>query len=244
MRRLAEQEKSQKGLGDLKVARDAYLDLIDGIVFGPDPRQGYVADGRFFHPELRFEFPLPEGWNLENMAAQVQMMSENEKAMMLMSLGTEGSPAEEADAFVSSSGAEVLANTAVTVNRLSARRLLTQATSDGTTLRILSYFISNGGRIYVMHGFSASSDFGGFRETFESTMRGFRNLDDADRINVEPVRLRIHRVEAPATLEEVLNQIGVEEDQFETLAHLNGMQLSDPLETGMRIKVPGPSTDP
>ena len=35
----------------LKVGRNEYLKLIDGIVYGEDPRQGYVESNVFFHPQ-------------------------------------------------------------------------------------------------------------------------------------------------------------------------------------------------
>src|SRR5690606_2094200 len=43
---------------EFKVNRNEYLRRIDGLVYGDDPRQGYVADNKFFHPELKFEFPV------------------------------------------------------------------------------------------------------------------------------------------------------------------------------------------
>ncbi len=49
-------EKMQQALNtkELKINRDTYLRMIDGIVFGEDPRQGYVENGVFYHPELKF----------------------------------------------------------------------------------------------------------------------------------------------------------------------------------------------
>jgi predicted Zn-dependent protease len=36
-----------------KVKRDEYLGVIDGLVFGDDPKQGYVKDNFFIHPEMK-----------------------------------------------------------------------------------------------------------------------------------------------------------------------------------------------
>lgn len=49
--------------------RDAYLDHIDGILYGDSPDQGFVRGRRFSHPEMRFEFVAPEGFVLQNTAA-------------------------------------------------------------------------------------------------------------------------------------------------------------------------------
>ncbi|HET6582318.1 MAG TPA: M48 family metalloprotease [Nannocystaceae bacterium] len=43
----------------------AYLDAIDGMMFGPDPREGYFKDGAFVHPRMGFALRLPEHWTVE-----------------------------------------------------------------------------------------------------------------------------------------------------------------------------------
>src|ERR1043166_5263177 len=47
------------------VNRDAYLRVIDGMVFGANPRQGYFEGTRFLHPDLRFRLDFPSGWKTE-----------------------------------------------------------------------------------------------------------------------------------------------------------------------------------
>src|SRR5690242_9775926 len=43
------------------VNRDAYVHLLDGLVFGTNPRQGYFTGSQFFHPDLRFRLTFPSG---------------------------------------------------------------------------------------------------------------------------------------------------------------------------------------
>src|SRR5688572_10198148 len=46
--------------------RQGFLSRVDGLVFGDDPRQG-VRKGRIFaHPDLRFQFEVPQGFTLFN----------------------------------------------------------------------------------------------------------------------------------------------------------------------------------
>ncbi|MBF0094262.1 MAG: M48 family metalloprotease [Alphaproteobacteria bacterium] len=49
-----------------KVGRAEYLARINGLAFGDDPTQGVVKGTRFVHPELRFEFTVPDGFVLSN----------------------------------------------------------------------------------------------------------------------------------------------------------------------------------
>ncbi|MCK5729936.1 MAG: M48 family metalloprotease, partial [Draconibacterium sp.] len=65
------------------VNQDNYLKMIDGIVYGEDPRQGFVEGNMFYHPELKFKYPIPPSWQLINSPMQVQIIPADEKAMMV-----------------------------------------------------------------------------------------------------------------------------------------------------------------
>lgn len=43
--------------------RARYLAAIDGLVYGDDPRHGYVRAGRFIRPDAGFALGLPHGWS-------------------------------------------------------------------------------------------------------------------------------------------------------------------------------------
>ena len=45
--------------------------MIDGLVFGEDPSEGFVRGRRFLHPKLGFTFTAPDGFSLENTAQAV-----------------------------------------------------------------------------------------------------------------------------------------------------------------------------
>jgi predicted Zn-dependent protease len=48
------------------VAEELYLGKIDGMLYGDDPKQGLIRGSVFAHPELRFQFEVPNGFNLFN----------------------------------------------------------------------------------------------------------------------------------------------------------------------------------
>jgi predicted Zn-dependent protease len=60
------QQAGAKTVAEPMTARDIYLDRIDGLLYGDDPKQGLVRGRRFLHPELRFAFEVPEGFRLSN----------------------------------------------------------------------------------------------------------------------------------------------------------------------------------
>mgnify|MGYP000684051416 CR=1 FL=1 len=46
--------------------RDRFLAQINGMTYGDSAEQGFVRDGRFIHPKLRFAFTAPEGFRITN----------------------------------------------------------------------------------------------------------------------------------------------------------------------------------
>jgi predicted Zn-dependent protease len=51
--------------------RSEYLALLDGLIYGEDPSEGFVRGRRFLHPKLGFTFTAPDGFSLENTAQAV-----------------------------------------------------------------------------------------------------------------------------------------------------------------------------
>lgn len=56
---------------ELVVNRAAYLERVDGLMFGDNPREGVVRGNAFLHPDLRFRLEFPRGWQIQNSPQQV-----------------------------------------------------------------------------------------------------------------------------------------------------------------------------
>ena len=51
--------------------------MLDGLVYGEDPSEGFVRGRRFLHPKLGFTFTAPEGFTLDNTAQAVFGVKDN-----------------------------------------------------------------------------------------------------------------------------------------------------------------------
>ncbi len=222
---------------DLKINQETYLREIDGLVYGEDPRQGYVAENVFYHPGLRFQFPVPSEWKLNNTQTQVQMVNESQDALMIFSITSGSSPQEAAKKFVSDTRASVIQSQALRVNGLASHRLHTEIRTQQATYQLLSYFIEKEKRIFVFHGLTPRDRFQNYRGLFDSTMRQFKDLTDPKRIYVAPDRIRIRQVRASGPLENEFRSIGVPNEKMKTLALLNGRELNQIVSANSLIKV-------
>ena len=218
-----------------KINRDQYLQMIDGMVYGEDPKQGYVENDYFFHPVLKFKFPIPRNWNTVNTPAQVQMAPENGKAAIIFTLAQEKTLEAAAQGTIQENKIQVIDQRNDRVNGLSAITIL----GDVEALRVRSYLIEYNGLIYKIHGLAEQADFANYERYFIETMTNFNQLTDPAKINVSPERIRIKRVSNDSELSAVLKGFKVPADRMTEHAILNGMELNDKLTKGMLIKVVG-----
>jgi len=220
------------------INRNEYLQRIDGIVYGEDPKQGYVADGYFFHPELRFQFPIPKGdWRVDNTPAQVQIFTPKKDAIIVFTLSTATTPREAAETFIAKSKASVLMSEPLRVHGFPAYRTVTIVNTENAKIQVLSYFIKKDKTVYVFHGYSTPVDFSRYEAIFQRTMSGFAKLDDPRRINVKPRRIRIKRMNRALSLEKLLTRWGVKKEMLKTVALLNGKELTDIIPANTYIKI-------
>ncbi|MFH1754653.1 MAG: M48 family metalloprotease, partial [Candidatus Latescibacterota bacterium] len=221
----------------LNKSKYEYLQRIDGIVYGDDPQQGFVENSMFYHPQLRFQFPVPGGWNLINTPSTVRMANGDKDAAVQLTLGRTSSPAEEADNFVTKLSATVLSRKSIGVHGFSAVVMESKVASDNDELQVLSYFIQKNDKVYVFHGFTTTALFASHAGTFRNVMNGFDSASDPAMLNKQPLRLSIKKATITGKFAEVLNALGVKNEMMAELALLNARTLTENVEKGEWIKV-------
>jgi len=229
--------------GEWQVNRDKYLKMIDGIVYGEDPRQGYVESNIFYHPDLKFKFPFPKGWQLVNTPLQVQIAPEDGKAIIILTLSQQDSLQQAVDTNINKLSLTVIERKSIEVNGFPAIALQSKQIPQDTqsnaqdTIRLQSYFIQYDKNIYIFHGITFDSIYETHRQNFTTTMGEFSRLTDPAKLNKKPERIRIKEVQRSGSVADVLGYYGVPESQKKNIALLNNMNLSDRLVGGDLIKI-------
>ncbi|MBC7915535.1 MAG: M48 family metalloprotease [Pyrinomonadaceae bacterium] len=220
-----------------QVNRNTYLQRINGIIYGEDPKQGFVENNAFYHPELKLQFQIPAGWAHQNSPQTFQMAPKDGKAMMMLTMAQGKSLQEAANAVLQQNKLTVVESRETTVNGLPAIAMVADQKQEQGTLRTLSYLIQYGTNIYHMLGVSNATDFNAYAQYFTNTMQSFKQLTDPSKLNKKPERVRIKTVKQAVTLDQALRSFNAPSKRFEEFAILNGMKLSDRLTAGTLIKV-------
>jgi predicted Zn-dependent protease len=240
--KMAKEWKAKEGK-TLQVNEDSYLRMIDGLIYGEDPKQGFVENNVFYHPELKFQFSIPTQWAVQNTPQAVQMASQDGKAIMMLTLGKGNSLEDAAQAMLQNYGLTVVESKRDQVNGLPALLLVAdqsaqqQQGQQGQSLRVLSYLIQYGENIYMMIGASRPNDFNSYARVFQNSMGSFNVLRDQTKINKQPERIRVREVPQSGSLAQAFRSMKVEESRMSELAILNGLHLEDQVARGKLLKV-------
>jgi predicted Zn-dependent protease len=237
--KMASDWQSKNPSTPLKVNRESFLKRIDGMVYGEDPRQGFVENQKFYHPELKFEFSIPSNWNHKNSPSQFQMAPKDGKALLALTLA-EGNNAESAATnFATKHKLSTVEKSSTQVNGLKAVRLIADQIQEQNSIRTQTYFIEYGGIVYAILGVSLLSDFSSYQSIFTTTSSSFKTLTDSDKLNRKPDRLVIKKLTKSQTLSEALKSYNMPSSKYEELAILNGLELNDVIQSGDYVKIIG-----
>jgi predicted Zn-dependent protease len=227
-----------------KVNRDSYLRLLEGLVYGKDPKQGFVENNVFYHPVLKFQFDIPNGWTLNNSPSQVQVLAPENQGAVIFSLAAGENASAAATAWVQQNELTASAQKAVTVNGMSGYQVSGSQGGEATQTQQASpevlwqaTFIAYNGQIYNFLEVAQAASVNAIGQTLEIPYRSFNRLTDANYLNREPERVKILKVTSTNSLQNHLRAAGIPNDRLLEFGILNGMELNEQVKTGTLIKV-------
>jgi predicted Zn-dependent protease len=239
---LAAQAKQASGRSTFLVNRNQYLKSIEGLTFGEDPRQGFVENSVFYHPDLKFRFPIPSGWKSNNSPEQFQMQEPNGKALLVFLGAGNGTLDAAGQALAKSIGVQSAQAQKTTINGFPALVFEgDQAASDqqSTPAHVLAQLIQDGQSVYAFVGLAEASSFGTYAPQFQQAAQGYARLTDASKLNRQPEHVHIKTATSNMSLASALAANGVPSKRYEEMAILNGMKTTDQLPKGTLFKVVG-----
>lgn len=191
--------------GTRQMGRAPYLRLIDGMVYGENPRNGFFQQGVFLHPDLRFRVSFPQGWRTQNLPQAVVAASPQQDAVAQLTLA--GATAEQAArAFFSQQGIQPLQTSRETINGLPAVAGYFRAQTQQGVIEGVATWVEYAGRTFHLVGYAPAGRFGAYDPLFRRVVGSFAPLTDPDALNVQPARIAIVRLPASVTLAEFNRQ--------------------------------------
>jgi len=198
--KLAQLQPAQ--LANTKVNAREYLQRVNGLVYGADPRNGFFQGNTFYHPDLRFQISLPSGWQGQNLSQAVIAVSPQQDGIIQLTLAQGNSPEAAARAFLSQQGIQAGQASQQTVNGVPAVASTFQAQTEQGVIQGLAAFFTYNGATYQVIGYAPAQRFGAYESAFRQSLGSFGPVTDSRVLNVQPKKLNVVSLPQQMTLAE------------------------------------------
>ena len=242
---LADAEADLKTLprtATLVVGKENCLKQIDGLLFGPDPKEGVIKGNKFQHPELKIEISFPKGWNIENKPDAVIAKNPAQQEylqLMLERLNKKASVTAVARTISKKAGFKETAGRATRINGLDAY----VGTYQGK-IQKLGYitvrigFIQDEDIVHFIIGFSRPEQFAAALPFFNATINSLKKLSVNEAQEIKPSRISLYSVKSGDTFSSICKEFSRPPAEAKTLALINGLNPAYTLlKPGTVIKV-------
>jgi predicted Zn-dependent protease len=237
--RILQQVQTGGTTGKLESRQEDFLRRIEGMVFGENPRQGFMDGSRFKHPDLKFQLDFPQGWKVQNLPSTVMVAEPEGRAAIQLTatrVQEETQPDAYGESFFRQNGLEYRTGERIRVSNFQAYRAPFRARISAGYVLGEAGFIRDGELMYEILAYTMQSSFDRYRRIFQRVIGSYDRLRDRDALNVQPQRIKLFRVPETMTLRQALSRADVDEDLMPELALVNNTELDDLVEAGKLLK--------
>jgi predicted Zn-dependent protease len=220
------------------VNRDQLLQQIDGMAWGPDPRDGVIKGTTFIHPGLRFAFDAPSGMKLLNSPDAV--VGQSDTAAMIFDLAP-AAPSGSMEQYVASQwqeGAKVSNVQSFQVNGMEAATGVAAGTINDTQVAIRMVAIRQSAKVVYRFLYATPPDnFNAMDKQFIASAQSFRGISAEETSGYAPKRIRVVTVKEGDTVASLSQQMQVDDDPAGWFAVINHLGANAQLQAGQKVKL-------
>lgn len=217
------------------IRRDEYLRRLDGMTFGPNPREGFFRGSLFLHPDLRFQIRFPEGWKTSNQKRAVLAQSAAKDALMQLTIVEDASPEAAVRSFLSQRGITGGPVAGHSINGLAAASASFEATTQEAVLSGQVTALRYGGAVYRLLAYSTEARWPTYAGSARAAVQSFDRLTDPAALAVQPLRIVMVQVDRAMTLQQ-FEQRHPSQVDLDALARVNQVEPMTRLAAGQLVK--------
>lgn len=218
---------------------DEYLNTIEGMIYGGSPEHGYVRGQTFLHPQLRFTFTAPPGFQLSNQPAAILAKGpEGAKVKFDMAALTRDMPMITYLTQVWAANLGLQNAGRINLNGLEAATAgATVNTNAGPmSLRLIAIRFRPD-RVARFMLLTPPRGSGALIEGLQRMTYSFRELSQSEAAALQPHRIKSIRARAGDTPERLAERMPFADWRLARFMTLNGLHQGTPISPGMRLKL-------
>lgn len=221
--------------------RDAFLNAVDGVLYGDDPKQGVIEGNRFRHPDLRLSFAAPSGFGMENGADAVSITGSGGQAQFGAAPYSGNLAAYIDGVFAKLGGSEGAGGvpagevSRTTVNGIPAAYRTVRATSQQSQVdaTVFAYDFGGGKAYHFLLLTPAGQGLGPFTAMVQSVQR----LSAQEAAAIKPRRVDVVTVKAGDTVQSMAKRMAYSDYQLDRFLTMNALSANAALRPGQRLKI-------
>lgn len=236
---LAQQRASQVTVPNAVIGREPHLGVINGMLYGDDPKQGIIDGNTFIHGPLRFEFTVPEGFLLRNSPTRIVATHQQDAIILFDMAKTERSRSMLSYIQnVWAPQAQLSDLEKLRIDGADAATAFTRGNGQGGQVDIRPVAIRGDGesvfRFLFVNPAGTSSQ---FSEGFRRTTYSFRRLSPSEASAVRGRRLIIAPAQTGDTAEALASTMPFGRFNERAFRVLNDLGPNEPLSPGQLLKI-------
>jgi predicted Zn-dependent protease len=232
-------EASKTTASGTTLNRDAFLQHINGLLFGSSPAQGMVRGREFIHPGLMFRFEAPPGFRLINNPQAVLGLGPN-NAMFQFDTDTKATNANPADYISHVWQPKVLLQNMerINVNGLEGATAVGHGTTKSGQVDVRFIAIKDQrNRMFRFLMATPPEQTQALSSALQRLTYSFRTLTPEEARTVKPLRVVLHTVGPGDTAQSLSARMATSEYNEDWFRLLNGLQPGQPVQIGQTVKL-------
>ncbi|MBT5074783.1 MAG: M48 family metalloprotease [Kordiimonadaceae bacterium] len=221
-----------------------YFNILDGMMWGDDPKQGVINGRDFIHPTMKLKFTAPEKYTLQNTSDTVLARGTGEaEGSIVLFAG-----ASKKDMTIKQYGEKVwqaykIENTMEDIQDIQINNM--NATTGSTTMVInkQNYIVRlvaiehSGESAYHFLMLTPQSKFQALSEGLQRMSYSFNKISQAEANNIKGRKIRIATAQPGDTVESIAKYMAFDDYKVERFIALNGLSQGQTLSAGQRLKL-------
>ena len=219
------------------INREAFIQMLDGMLYDDDPKQGIIEGSSFRHPDLKLGFNAPSGYVMVNEPQAVTISGTGGQAQFTGAAYNGDMNAYIGAVFQAVGGSQSQVNYGniqrTSINGLptayASARANTQSGPVDVTVYAYEFGPQSAFHIVAITPVGAS--------TFNSLFQSVRRLSASEIAAIKPHRIAVVTVRSGDTVKSLSERMAYSDYKLERFQVLNGLGATDTLKPGQKVKI-------
>lgn len=218
--------------------RDQFLQNLDGILYGDDPKQGVIEGSSFLHPDLKLKFSIPSGFAMQNGVRAVSIVGSGGQGQFTTGAYNGNMTTYIGAAFnrLAGEGKTIPHGTIerTTVNGLPAYYAMARVESGNgpVDVTVFAYEFSKSSAYHFVT-IAPAGRAGVFTPMYQSLVR----LSAQEAAAIKPRKVDVITVRSGDTISSLSSGMAYRDYKQDRFLVLNRLRATDNLQAGQKVKV-------